>query len=78
MCRKVTNNFIIIKNLLQIDVTVNIIGITLTNNNIINKFINCFLKFICRVMLTSAFRTIVNKLFQKGFDITFMENRKNC
>ena len=62
-CRKVTNNFIIIKNLLQIDVTVNIIGITLTNNNIINKFINCFLKFICRIMLTNALRVIVNKLF---------------
>ena len=62
MCRKVANNFIIIKNL-QIDVTVNIIGITLTNNNIINKFINCFLKFICRVVLTSALMVIVNKLF---------------
>ena len=62
-CRKVTNNFIIIKNLLQIDVTVNIIGITLTNSNIINKFINFFFKFICRVMLISILSIIVNKLF---------------
>ena len=62
-CRKVANNFIIIKNLLQIDVTVNIIEITLTNSNIINKFINFFFKFICRVMLISILSIIVNKLF---------------
>ena len=29
-------------------------------------------------MLASALRTLVNNLFKKCFDATFMENKKNC
>ena len=29
-------------------------------------------------MLASALRTLVNNLFKKSFDVTFMENKKNC
>ena len=29
-------------------------------------------------MLPSAFRTLVNNSFYESFDITYMENEKNC
>ena len=29
-------------------------------------------------MLASVLRTLVNNLFKKSFDVTFMENKKSC
>ena len=31
-----------------------------------------------RVMLMSVLRALVNNLFKKSFDVTFMENKKSC
>ena len=49
-----------------------------------NNQINSFIKLIGAPfihnweILTSALRTLVNNSFQESFDITFMENEKNC
>ena len=34
--------------------------------------------FVLMKMLTSAFRVLVKNPIKENFDITFMENEKNC